>query len=109
MKIEVLYIEGCPNHRPAVDLVTSAFQELGISGPVVEVPILSVEEARALGFLGSPSIRIDGADVEPEVEGLSQFSYSCRTYTEQGKLSGIPSQDLIRRAIHQALQQNHGG
>jgi hypothetical protein len=104
MKVEVLYIEGCPNHRPAVNLVTSALEERGLSSAVVEVPITSVDQAKALAFLGSPTIRINGVDVEPTVGKLSEFSFSCRTYTEQGKLSGVPSQNLIRRAIHQALE-----
>ena len=108
MKIEVLYIEGCPNHRPALERVVSVLQESALSLAVTEIPVGSVEQAKTLGFLGSPTIRVNGADVEPEVESLSEFSYSCRTYTEQGKLSGVPSQDLIRRAIHQALQRIHG-
>jgi hypothetical protein len=106
MKVEVLYIEGCPNHRPAVHLVTSALVERGFQGTVVEVPITSVEQANALAFPGSPTIRINGRDVEPEVEESSEFSFSCRTYAERGKLSGVPSQDLIRRAIHQAQEQS---
>jgi hypothetical protein len=104
MKVEVLYIEGCPNHRPAVDLVTSVLAERGFPGAVIEVPITSVEQVEALAFLGSPTIRVNGVDVEPAAEKLSEFSFSCRTYTEQGKLSGVPSQNLIRRAIHQALE-----
>ena len=108
MKVEVFYIEGCPNHRPATERVASVLRESGISAAVMEIAVASVEQARALGFLGSPTIRINGADVEPEVEGLSEFSYSCRTYTDQGKLSGVPSQDLIRRAIQHAMRQSHG-
>ncbi len=104
MKVEVLYIEGCPNHRPAVDLVKSALEERGLSSAVIEVLINSVEQAESLAFLGSPTIRINGVDVEPALEKLSEFSFSCRTYTEHGKLSGIPSQNLIRQAIHQALE-----
>jgi hypothetical protein len=104
MKVEVLYIDGCPNHRPAVDLVTSALAERGFYGAVTEVPITSVEQAEAFAFPGSPTIRVNGVDVEPAVEKLSEFSFSCRTYTEQGKLSGVPSQDLMRQAIQQALE-----
>ena len=106
--VEVLYIDGCPNHRPAVHLVTSALKERDFQGTVVEVPVTSAEQAKALAFRGSPTIRINGVDVEPEVVGSSEFSFSCRTYTEQGKLSGVPSQELIRRAIHQALEQSDG-
>jgi hypothetical protein len=108
MKVEVLYIVGCPNHRPALERVVNVLQEGALSVAVTEIAVASVEQAKTLGFPGSPTIRVNGADVEPEVQGLSEFSYSCRTYTEQGKLSGVPSQDLIRRAIHQALHQNHG-
>jgi len=108
MKVEVLYIEGCPNHRPAVHLVTGALVESGLPGTVVEVPITSVEQANALAFPGSPTIRINGRDLEPEAEKLSEFSFSCRTYAERGKLSGVPSEDLIRRAIHQALEKSDG-
>jgi len=108
MKVEVLYIEGCPNHWPALERVVGVLQESALSVAVTEIAVESVEQAKTLGFLGSPSIRVNGADVEPEAEGLSEFSYSCRTYTEQDKRSGVPSQELIRRAIHQALHQNHG-
>jgi hypothetical protein len=108
MKVEVLYIEGCPNHRPALERVVSVLQESAVFVAVTEIPVASVEQAKTLGFLGSPTIRINGSDVESEAEGQSEFSYSCRTYTEQGKLSGVPSQDLIRRAIHHALRKNHG-
>jgi hypothetical protein len=108
MKIEVLYIEGCPNHRPALERVVRVLQESALAVAVTEIPVASVEQAKTLGFLGSPTIRVNGSDVESEAEGQPEFSYSCRTYTEQGKLSGVPSQDLIRRAIHQALRQNHG-
>ncbi len=104
MKIEVLYIAGCPNHRPAVEMVTSALAELGFSGAIVEVPVTSVGQAEALAFPGSPTIRINGVDVEPAMDQLPEFSFSCRTYTERGKLSGVPSQHLIRRAIQEARE-----
>ncbi len=108
MKIEVLYIEGCPNHQPAMERVDGVLRELGISEKIHEVPVTTMEQAKAFRFPGSPTIRIDDEDIEKEVRDLPEFSYSCRTYTEQGKLSGIPSQELIRRAIYGALEPNRG-
>jgi len=105
MKIEVLYIEGCPNHRPAVERIVSVLQEMGISEMVYEVPVATVEQATAFRFPGSPTIRIDDEDIEKGVEDVSEFSYSCRTYSEQGDLSGVPSRELIRRAMYEALSQ----
>lgn len=104
MKLEVLYIEGCPNHRPAVEQVFSVLDEMGIAEMVYEIPVATIEQAKTLGFPGSPTIRIDDEDIEKDaLGGGSGFSYSCRTYTEQGKLSGVPSRELIRRAIFEAL------
>jgi hypothetical protein len=104
MKLEVLYIEGCPNHRPAVERVVSVLDEMGICEAIHEIPVATIEQARMVGFPGSPTIRIDDEDIEKDAEGgVSGFSYSCRTYTEQGKLTGVPSRELIRRAIYEAL------
>ena len=104
MKLEVLFIEGCPNHRPAVEHVVSVLDEMGISEAVHEIPVATIEQARTLGFPGSPTIRVNDEDIEKDAEGgVSGFSYSCRTYADQGKLSGVPSRELIRRAIYEAL------
>ena len=104
MKLEVLYIEGCPNHRPAVEQVVSVLDEMGISEAIYEIPVATIEQARTLGFPGSPTIRVNDEDIEKDGQGgVADFSYSCRTYTEQGKLSGVPSRELIRRAIYEAL------
>ena len=104
MKLEVLYIEGCPNHRPAMEQVVSVLDEMGISEAIYEIPVATIEQARTLGFPGSPTIRVNDEDIEKDVQGgMADFSYSCRTYTEQGKLSGVPSRELIRRAIYEAL------
>jgi len=103
MKLEVLYIEGCPNHRPAVEQVLSVLDEMGIAETVYETPV-TIDQARTLGFPGSPTIRVNDEDIEKDTHcDVSGFSYSCRTYAEQGKLSGVPSRELIRRAIYEAL------
>ena len=104
MKLEVLYIEGCPNHRPAVEQVVSVLDEMGISEAISEIPVATMEQARTLGFPGSPTIRVNDEDIEKDAQGgVSGFSYSCRTYNVHGTLSGVPSQELIRRAIYEAL------
>ena len=103
MKLEVLYIEGCPNHRRAVEQLVSVLDEMGIAEMVYETPV-TIDQARTLGFPGSPTIRVNDEDIEKDAQGgVSGFSYSCRTYAEQGKLSGVPSRELIRRAIYEAL------
>jgi hypothetical protein len=65
MKIEILYFDGCPNHSLVRERVREVMKEEGISGRVSEVNIRDQAAARATRFLGSPSIRINGLDVEP--------------------------------------------
>ena len=52
-----------------------------------------------MGFLGSPSVRINGLDIESEERSLKSYGLSCRTYLDGAKRSGLPSSELIRLAI----------
>jgi hypothetical protein len=65
MKVEVFYFEGCPNHKPAVERVKSIMKEQGIAAKVAQVEVPDADAARAVGFLGSPSIRVNGLDIDP--------------------------------------------
>ncbi|MBI4465431.1 MAG: cation transporter [Acidobacteria bacterium] len=99
MKIEVLYFEGCPNHRPAVKRVKELLKEMGLKAEVIEVNVPNEATARRVGFLGSPTIRINGLDVEPPARSSTQFGMMCRTYSEGGRREGMPSRELIRQAL----------
>ncbi|MBI3473013.1 MAG: hypothetical protein HY013_16780 [Candidatus Solibacter usitatus] len=73
MKIEILYFDGCPNHQPAVERVKEVLKEEGLAAEVVEVNVGDDASARSLGFQGSPTIRIDGLDVEPSARSSKEF------------------------------------
>lgn len=94
-KIEILYFEGCPNHKPAVELAREVVNELGIDAAILEVEIRGPEDALRLRFLGSPSILVNGVDVEPAARARSDFGYSCRTYDGEG----LPARDFVRDAL----------
>ena len=94
-RIEVLFLEGCPNHAPAVELARSIADELGVDAVIQEVGVFSPAKARAMQFLGSPSSRVDGVDVEPGARSRTDYGYSCRTYGG----AGLPSADFVRDAI----------
>jgi hypothetical protein len=103
VKVEVLYFKGCPNHQPVVEQVRQVLRSEQINASVDEVEVTGPSMAQWLGFLGSPSIRIDGLDIEPEARGLQAFGFGCRTYSDaEGRRSGIPSVDSIRRALKTA-------
>ncbi len=96
MKIRVLYFEGCPNHLPAVELVCDIVAELNVVAEVDEVNVSDPYSVNELCFLGSPTIQVDGIDVEPEARNRTDFAYSCRTYSDG---TGLPNRELVVSAI----------
>ncbi len=101
MKVEVLYFEGCPNHAPTVERVREALQSENETADVQEIEVRTQGEAESLGFLGSPSVRINGFDIEPEARSLKSYGLSCRTYLSGPTRSGVPSSELIRLALNE--------
>ena len=102
MKVEVLYSAGCPNHPPAVNRVREALRAEGVTANVFEVEVKTADSANAVGFLGSPTIRINGQDVELAARLHSGSRLMCRIYTHYGYRAGVPPVEWIRAAIREA-------
>ncbi|MGH9605777.1 MAG: DF family (seleno)protein [Terracidiphilus sp.] len=98
IRIEVLHFEDCPNHLPTVERINAVLREEGWSADIREVPVPDFETAQDVEFLGSPTVRINGLDVEPSALSRQDFGLLCRRYPE-----GIPSRELIRTAVRSAL------
>jgi hypothetical protein len=103
MKVELLHIAECPNMEAARGLLKEALRELGLPEEISEIEVCDSEQAEALAFPGSPTIRVDGKDAETSFLGQDAYGISCRTYLIDGTLSGVPSQEIIRKAIRSAV------
>lgn len=101
MQVELLYFDGCPNYRALGARVERMLAERGLGGLVL-VPVVSVEEAESRRFLGSPTLRVDGRDVEPGVEGRTDFGMQCRIYVSADGLKPAPSDAMIVAALDRA-------
>ena len=65
---------------------------------VVITEITSDEQAADLGFPGSPTIRVNGADVQEPLEDATGLS--CRIYrTRDGRVSPLPDPADIDEAL----------
>src|SRR5437763_5321353 len=102
MNIEILYFSGCPNHAPAVSCVREVLQQEGVAADIVQTEVLDGATAQRVGFLGSPSIRVEGEDVELAMRGAHGFGMTCRTYIDGDRRTGVPPPDWIRAAIREA-------
>jgi hypothetical protein len=105
MKIELLYFEGCPNHVPAMEILRETLDSLSREDEIHEVEVRTQIEAEAIKFVGSPSIRINGSDVESWARNAKSFGLSCRTYVDGSRASGVPSRELLRSAIMEGIRE----
>jgi hypothetical protein len=97
MKIEVLYFEGRPNYFPAVDRLKAVLRQTGLPAEVSEIEVTDEFAAKALKFFGSPTIRVNGLDVEPDSRSVEVTGFACRRYP-----GGLPPEEMIRTALREA-------
>jgi hypothetical protein len=106
MKVEVLYFSGCPNHPLAVSRMREILQQENVTAEMIEIEVRDPATAGVMKFLGSPTIRIDGRDVELSARSAQGYGLTCRTYVVDGHRDGVPPMEWIRAALMEAKQSN---
>ena len=103
MKTELFYFDDCPSYKQTLENLKKALQLEQLPEEIEMIEVADPADAQSKRFSGSPSIRIEGIDVEgPDVEARG-YAYGCRVYTSEGRTVGWPSVDRIR----QAFQREH--
>jgi hypothetical protein len=96
VKVELLWWEGCPSYPEARELLEDV---LAGRAEVDMREVRNQTDAEALGFPGSPTIRIDGRDIDPAGASASP-SLSCRIYyLPDGRVSPVPSREQLEEAL----------
>ena len=100
MRIEILYVPGCPNYKPTFERLQAVLASEAVKTGIQGILVTTEGEAKALLFPGSPTVRVNGEDVEPHQTSVP--SLACRLYENR---SGIPSENLLRVAISGAMRR----
>jgi hypothetical protein len=103
-RVEILYFDGCPNHEPVRALVERLASELRVEPEIELVEVANPEAAVALHFLGSPTVRVDGVDVEPGAEDRRDFAFGCRIYRSDWSAAEQPAEGWVREALIEAAK-----
>jgi hypothetical protein len=99
VRIDFLFWRECPSHPEARELLSAVLEERGVEVEVVEREVLTQAEAEELAFPGSPTIRVDGRDVDPEGAG-ARPALTCRIYhLPDGRVSPVPSREQLEEAL----------
>lgn len=95
--VEIFSFQGCANRKAALALVREVADELGVE-PELRLVQVEPEDVEAARFIGSPSIRVNGRDVEPGADSRTDYVYACRLYGR----SGVPERAWVERALQSA-------
>jgi hypothetical protein len=97
--VEILYFDGCPNYETARAMVDRVSCDLGLEPELRLVNVTSEEVAQRLRFLGSPTVRVRGRDIDPGAAEREDYVLSCRVYRTDSGFSGQPDERWLRDAL----------
>jgi hypothetical protein len=99
VRVEFLFWEECPSHSEALALLREVMNERGVTGTIDVREVPTQGDAVELEFPGSPTIRVDGRDVDPDGADWPP-GLSCRVYRlPDGRPSPIPSRQQLEEAF----------
>lgn len=101
-RVELLWFEDCPNHPAARVLLDELLGELAPGTAVHEIDATEPAVAERHRFPGSPTIRIDGRDVDPSYQDPGDYTPRCRLYRTADGLRGLPERAWVEAALRAA-------
>lgn len=104
MHIQFLYYEECPSHDKALERLQQILTEENLKPPIEVIKVETEQQAQDLKFVGSPTILVNGEDIDPPPADAA-YNLTCRAYQlENGRISPLPSPEMIRRKLQAASQ-----
>jgi hypothetical protein len=107
LRVEFLYDPDCPSHEEALARLREVMEEQHSVPNLVVEAMTSRDRVQKRRFLGSPTIRINGVDIDPGSEHRQDYALTCRAYVKaDGRISPLPPRELIRDAFQRARSKN---
>ena len=97
--VELLWFSDCANHLAARRMLQDVIAKLAAGTPIREVDATDPAIADRIHFPGSPTIRVDGRDVDPSFIDPGDYTPRCRLYRTDAGLRGLPERRWIEDAL----------
>jgi hypothetical protein len=97
--VEFLWFADCPNHPRARAMLEDVLNALGPGTAITDIDATDPAVAAAHRFPGSPTIRIDGRDVDPGFSDPGDYTPRCRLFHTEAGLVGLPDRRWIEDAL----------
>jgi hypothetical protein len=100
--VELLTTSNCPHRDAALALVQRVCGQSDCQAEIRVIQVADQPAAERLRFLGSPTIRVNGRDIEPGAEWNHEYVCACRLYQGEHSLRGLPEEAWLRQALPDA-------
>lgn len=102
MRIQVFTGRGCTHLDDISKLVAESVAEAGSELQLETIQLADYEEAKARKCFGSPTIRVDGVDIEYGDREPLEYTTGCRYYNTPDGWKPLPHRSLLVTAIKRA-------
>ena len=103
MEVQLLYMDDCPSFEKAEEMIKRVLDEFDVKDTKIDrIRVGSFAEAEDLKFLGSPSIRINGKDIEPDTHRRTEYEMAPRSYRVKGSMQDLPDIKWLKAAVKKA-------
>ena len=97
--VELLWFADCANHPAARRMLEEVIEEVAPGTPIRDIDATDPVTAERVRFPGSPTIRVDGLDVDPSYVDRGEYTPRCRLYRTDAGLRGLPERRWIENAL----------
>src|SRR5262245_13402860 len=105
--VTYLWWAECPSHEEGYALLREALSAEGLDAAIVSIEVTSGEEAQRSEFIGSPTFRVAGRDLDPQpvpTGAANPYALTCRAYRrEDGRIAPLPTLAWLRQALRRSL------
>jgi hypothetical protein len=103
--VELLWFSDCPNHPAAREMLDAVIAEIAPGTPIHDIDATDPATAARVRFPGSPTIRVDGRDVDPGYVDPGDYTPRCRLYRTRDGLRSLPERNWIANALRGAAAE----
>lgn len=106
-RVVLLWFRDCPNHHVARIMLRELLSELAPGAMINDVDATEAAIAERHRFPGSPTIRVDGRDVDPSFRDPGDYTPRCRLYWTAEGLRGVPERAWVEAALRASIERRH--
>ena len=105
--VELLWFDDCPNHESVRQMLSEVVAELAPGATLIDRNASDPDEAARLRLAGSPTVRVNGRDVDPRYLDPGDYTPRCRLYWTAEGLRGVPERSWIQAALRAAVVESN--